>query len=124
MTTIKLGYSGKYFSELAKVRKFPKLDVEDNKMIWCQGDEWKKLLQSNTELSNILNEIGKEIFNQEYDLYKDMYCSFQIDGDFSSELKEAYIYISGDSSLYIVDDVNKFKNGKKWIEKIDKWKKI
>jgi hypothetical protein len=124
MTTIKLGYSGKYFSELVKVKNFPKLDIENNKMIWCQGNKWKKLLQSNTELSNILNEIGKEIFNQEYDLYKDMYCSFQIDGNFSSELKEAYIYISGDSSLYVVDDINKFKNGKKWIEKIDKWKKI
>jgi hypothetical protein len=53
-----------------------------------------------------------------------MYCSFQADGDFTAEVKEAYIYISGDSSVYVVDDVNKFNGGKEWIERINKWEKI
>ena len=124
MTTIKLGYSGKYFSELVKVKNFPKLDIENNKMMWCYNKKWKNFLQSHIELTNILSKIGKEVFDDDYNVYKDMYCSFQADGDFTAEVKEAYIYISGDSSVYVVDDVNKFNNGKKWIEKINKWEKI
>ena len=123
MTTIKLGYSGKYFSELVKVKNFPKLDIENNKMMWCHNKKWKNFLQSHIELTNILSKIGKEVFDDDYNVYKDMYCSFQADGDFTAEVKEAYIYISGDSSVYVVDDVNKFNNGKKWIEKINKWEK-
>ena len=124
MTTIKLGYNGKYFSELVKVKNFPKLDIENNKMMWCHNKKWKNFLQSHIELTNILSKIGKEVFDDDYNVYKDMYCSFQADGDFTAEVKEAYIYISGDSSVYVVDDVNKFNNGKKWIEKINKWEKI
>ena len=124
MTTIKLGYSGKYFSELVKVKNFPKLDIENNKMMWCEGKKWKDFLKSHIELTNILSKIGKEVFDDDYNVHKDMYCSFQADGDFTAEVKEAYIYISGDSSVYVVDDVNKFNGGKEWIEGINKWEKI
>jgi hypothetical protein len=124
MTTIKLGYRGKYFSELIKVKNFPKLDIENDKMMWCEGKKWKKFLQNNIELTCILNKIGNEVFNQKYNLYKDMYCSFQADGNFSSELKEAYIYVDGESSVHVVDDVNKFNGGKEWVEGINEWKKI
>ena len=124
MTTIKLGYSGKYFSELVKVKNFPKLDIENNKMMWCEGKKWKDFLKSHIELTNILSKIGKEVFDDDYNVHKDMYCSFQADGDFTAEVKEAYIYISGDSSVYVVDDINKFNGGKEWIEGINKWEKI
>lgn len=124
MTTIKLGYSRKYFSDLVKVKNFPKLDIENNKMMWCHNKKWKNFLQSHIELTNILSKIGKEVFDDDCNVYKDMYCSFQVDGDFTAEVKEAYIYISGDSSVYVVDDVNKFNNGEKWIKKINKWEKI
>lgn len=124
MTTIKLGYSGKYFSELVKVKNFPKLDIENNKMMWCEGKKWKDFLKNHIELTNILSKIGKEVFDDDYNVHKDMYCSFQADGDFTAEVKEAYIYISGDSSVYVVDDVNKFNGGKEWIEGINKWEKI
>ena len=124
MTTIKLGYSGKYFSELVKVKNFPKLDIENNKMMWCEGKKWKDFLKNHIELTNILSKIGKEVFDDDYNIHKDMYCSFQADGDFTAEVKEAYIYISGDSSVYVVDDINKFNGGKEWIEGINKWEKI
>jgi hypothetical protein len=126
MTTIKIGYEGKYFSELIKIKKFPKINKTPDKEIWCTGKDWRKFLNKNIELTCILNKIGNEIFGQEYDLYKDMYCAISFDGDFSSGVDKAYVYISGDGCLYIVDDMNKFYNGdgEKWLKSISSWKKL
>lgn len=123
-TKIKLGYNDKYFSELIQIENLPKINNAPDKEMWCNGIKWRRLLENNPRLKNILTKMGNEIFNDIYNINKDMYCAISFNGTFDKQLNKAYVYISGDSCLYFVDDVNKFNEGSKWLKSIKKWKSV
>ena len=109
------GKSKLSFTELIKIENLPTLNYEHNRYD-CIGKQWKQFLKDNQEFKSLLKKIGKDIFGDEYKLKKDMYCVLHIDSDFSVPKDKAYIYISGDSCLYLVDDLTQFSENRQTEE--------
>jgi hypothetical protein len=109
------GKSKLSFTELIKIENLPTL-IYDNDRYDCEGKQWKEFLRNNQEFKSLLKKIGKEIFGDGYKIKKDMYCVLYIDGNFSVPKDKAYIYISGDSCISLVDDLTKFSENRQTEE--------
>lgn len=121
-----LGYSkNKSFTELVKIINMPALKHSKNDYNGT-GKDWKEFLNDNEAFKKILVEAGDQMFGKGYDIKKDMYCMLNIEGDFSKQLNEAYFYVSGDSCVYLVDNLDKFSESrqteKQWL--VAKWIEI
>lgn len=109
------GKSKLSFTELIKIENLPTL-IYDNDRYDCEGKQWKEFLKNNQEFKSLLKKIGKEIFGDGYKIKKDMYCVLYIDGNFSVPKDKAYIYVSGDSCISLVDDLTKFSENRQTEE--------
>jgi hypothetical protein len=109
------GKSKLSFTELIKIENLPTL-IYDNDRYDCEGKQWKEFLRNNQEFKSLLKKIGKEIFGDGYKIKKDMYCVLYIDGNFSVPKDKAYIYVSGDSCISLVDDLTKFSENRQTEE--------
>ena len=124
---VKLGYSGRYWTELGKVEGFPKIEAIDMVIDSDRfGSEWKEFLLKNVELRDLLIKIGNEVFDDDYDVYEDMYCTFSIHGDFNKEKNNAYFHVTGDSQIVFYENLDMFSEGYKTEEEwgVEEWKVI
>lgn len=101
------GKSKLSFTELVKIENLPALKYDENRYV-CEGKKWEQFLKDNQEFKSLLKKIGKDIFGDGYKIKKDMYCVLYIKSDFSVPKDKAYIQVSGDSCLYLVDDLTQF----------------
>lgn len=99
-------------TNLFKIEDFKGLNYSKTYYDICDINEdkdWKQFLKDNKEFVKLLVKIGDQCFGSDnYNIKEDMFCSLELLGDLSKDKDKVYIQISGDSSLYLVDDLNKF----------------
>ena len=117
-------------TDLFKIEDFKGLNYSKTYYDICDINEdkdWKQFLNDNPEFKEILIKIGDQCFGSDnYNVEEDMFNSFELLGDLSKDKDKVYIQISGDSSLYLVDDLNQFSENYRTEEdwKIKDWKEM
>ena len=110
---------------LFKVENLPIINCEGIEMEDqdCSGENWETFLNNNPVFKDILLNAGIEIFSDKYDIYEDMFCTVDFMGDFTKVNETTYFQISGDSCIYLVDNLNEFSDKYKTEEgwDIDQW---
>jgi hypothetical protein len=110
---------------LFKVENLPIINCEGIEMEDqdCSGKDWESFLNNNPVFKNVLLKVGNEIFDSGYDINEDMFCTVDFMGDFTKVIETIHFQISGDSSIYLVDDLDKFSDKYKTEEgwDIDRW---
>lgn len=117
-------------TDLFKIEDFKGLKYTKNFIDCCDvslDKDWKQFLKDNPEFKKILLKIGDCCFGSDnYNIKEDMFCDFEIRGDLSKDLDRIYIQIDGQSSLYLVDDLNRFsedyRTEKDWRIKV--WNEV
>ena len=99
-------------TDLFKIEDFKGLKYTKNFIDCCDvslDKDWKQFLKDNPEFKKMLLKIGDCCFGSDnYNIKEDMFCDFEIRGDLSKDLNRIYIQIDGQSSLHLVDDLNRF----------------
>jgi len=99
-------------TDLFKIEDFKGLKYTKNFIDCCDvslDKDWKQFLKDNPEFKKMLLKIGDCCFGSDnYNIKEDMFCDFEIRGDLSKDLDRIYIQIDGQSSLHLVDDLNRF----------------
>lgn len=99
-------------TDLFKIEDFKGLNYSKTFIDCCDvslDKDWKQFLKDNPKFKKILLKIGDCCFGSDnYNIKEDMFCDFEIRGDLSKDLDRIYIQIDGQSSLHLVDDLNRF----------------
>lgn len=97
---------------LFKIEDFKGLKYLNDYIDCCDvslDEDWKQFLDNNSEFKEILIKIGDYCFGSDnYNIEDDMFCDFSIRGYLNENSDRVYIQIDGQSSIYLVDDLNRF----------------
>lgn len=99
-------------TDLFKIEDFKGLNYSKTYINYCDvllDEDWKQFLDDNPEFKEVLIKIGDYYFGSDnYSVEDDMFCDLDIRGDLSKDLDKVYIQIDGQSSIHLVDDLNRF----------------
>ena len=113
-------------TDLFKIEDFKGLNYSKTYIDCCDvslDEDWKQFLDDNPEFKEVLIKIGDYCFGSDnYSVEDDMFCDFEIRGDLNKDLDKVYIQIDGQSSIHLVDDLNRFsedyRTEKNWGVKV------